>query len=283
MVDHSLPPIQDENVDQEVVDRKSRPFVGRWVRLVSRTNWEKGRIIQQWRETLIAAGAPSVEYSDEAWSQRVKGVTGQHIGRLRRVALRFGGVYPKYKGLHWSHFQAAIEWSDAEMWLEGAVQNKWSISQMRNQRHEALGGSEEELPNETEVIHAHIDEDYDPDAEGPIPPRLSASYEEAQAGPRPDAPDFGETPEAPAAGSNRADPTTTKAAAQAAPTTPVVRPFDQLPELPENVTQAFEAFKLAILHHKGNNWQDISPENLLASLEALKTLVLTPAGNQLPS
>ena len=109
MVDHSFPPIQDENVDQEVVDRKSQPFVGRWERLVSRTNWEKGRIIQQWRETLIAAGAPAVEYSDEAWSQRVKGVTGQHVGRLRRVALRFGGVFPKYKGLHWSHFQAAIE------------------------------------------------------------------------------------------------------------------------------------------------------------------------------
>ena len=283
MVDHTLPPLQDENVDQEAVDRKSQPFVGRWVRLVSRTNWEKGRIIQQWRETLIATGAPAIEYSDEAWSQRVKGVTGQHIGRLRRVALRFGGVYPKYKGLHWSHFQAAIEWSDAEMWLEGAVQNKWSISQMRNQRHEALGGPEDEFPSEAEVIHAHIDEDYDPAAEGPIPPRLSASYEEAQAGPRPDAPDFGEAPETASTSNNRSDSATTKAAAQAAPNTPVVRPFDQLPELPENIAQAFEVFKLAILHHKGNNWKDISPENLLASLEALKTLVLTPSGNQLPS
>ena len=283
MVDHSFPPIQDENVDQEVVDRKSQPFVGRWERLVSRTNWEKGRIIQQWRETLIAAGAPAVEYSDEAWSQRVKGVTGQHVGRLRRVALRFGGVFPKYKGLHWSHFQAAIDWNDAEMWLEGAVQNKWSISQMRNQRHEALGGSEEELPSESEVIHAHIDEDYDPAAEGPIPPRLSASYEEAQAGPRPEGPDFGEAPETASASSNRSDPITTKAAAQSAPNTPVVRPFDQLPELPENIAQAFEMFKLAILHHKGSQWKDISPENLLASLEALKTLVLTPSGNELPS
>ena len=283
MVDNSLPPVQDENVDQEAVDRKSQPFVGRWVRLVSRTNWEKGRIIQQWRETLIATGAPAIEYSDESWSQRVQGVTGQHIGRLRRVSLRFGGVYPKYKGLHWSHFQAAVEWSDAEMWLEGAVQNKWSISQMRSQRHEALGGPEDEFPSEAEVIHAHIDEDYDPAAEGPIPPRLSASYEEAQAGPRPDAPDFGEAPEAASAGNNRSDSATTKAAAQAAPNTPVVRPFDQLPELPENIAQAFETFKLAILHHKGNNWKDISPENLLASLEALKTLILTPSGNQLPS
>ena len=93
----------------------------------------------------------------------------------------------------------------------------------------------------------------------PIPPRLSASYEEAQAGPRPDAPDFGEAPETASAGNNRSDSATTKAAAQAAPNTPVVRPFDQLPELPENIAQAFETFKLAILHHKGNNWKDISP------------------------
>ena len=32
-----------------------------------------------------------------------------------------------------------------------------------------------------------------------------------------------------------------------------------------------------------NTLKDISPENLLASLEALKTLVLTPPGNQLPA
>ena len=283
MVDHSLSPVQDETADHEALDRKSQPFVGRWERLVSRTNWEKGRIIQQWRETLIAAGAPAVEYSDEAWSQRVKGVTGQHIGRLRRVALRFGGVYPKYKGLHWSHFQAANEWSDAEMWLEGAVQNKWSVSQMRHQRHEALGGPEDEFPSETDVIHAHLDEDYDPAAEGPIPPRLSASYEEAQGGPRPEDPDFGQAVDASPPGNNQSDSATTKAAAQASANTPVVRPFDQLPDLPENIAQAFEAFKLAILHHKGNDWKDISPENLLASLEALKTLVLTPPGNQLPA
>ena len=36
----------------ELLDQASRPFVGRWNQLVSDTNWEKGRIIQQWREAL---------------------------------------------------------------------------------------------------------------------------------------------------------------------------------------------------------------------------------------
>ena len=283
MVDHASTSALPDKLNQQTADRTSQPFIGRWERLISRTNWEKGRIIQQWRETLIATGAQTEEYSDEAWSQRVTGVSGQHVGRLRRVALRFGGVYPKYKGLYWSHFQAAIEWRDAEMWLEGAVQNKWSISQMRGQRHEALGGSADELPSETEIIPAQLDEDFEPSQEDSIPPRLSASYEDAQSGPLPEGPDFGKSNEVPSESSSRAESATTKSAAQATPSTPAVRPFDQLPELPENVAQAFETFKLVILQHKASKWKEISAEHLLASLEALKTLVVTPTGNQLPS
>ena len=292
MTDNAPTTTSVETAGQEDVDRKSMAFVGRWERLVSRTNWEKGRIIQQWRETLIAAGAPATEYSDEAWSQRVKTVSGQHVGRLRRVALRFGGVFPKYKGLFWSHFQAVVDWDDAEMWLEGAVQNTWSISQMRQQRHEALGGSPEELPADHDVIHAQFDEDHEEDhgdtEDETIPSRMSASYEEAQ-GPRAEGPDFGTTDEIRPESSSKPkdededDTETAQSAAQVTSSAPAVRPFDQLPELPENVADAFEAFKLAILHHKADKWQKISPENLVASLEALKTLVLTPEGNQLPT
>src|SRR5262245_43352611 len=103
-------------------DEVSLPFVGRWNHLVSDTNWEKGRIICQWREALQVTKVSPVEYSDEAWSRRVGGVTGQHVGRLRRVFQRFGDSYSRYHGLYWSHFYAALDWDDAEMWLEGAVQ-----------------------------------------------------------------------------------------------------------------------------------------------------------------
>ena len=74
------------------LDTASQPYLGRWNLLVSTTNWEKGRIISDWRQTLIDAGAPAQEYSDDAWSRRVGGVSGQHVGRLRRVFERFGAV-----------------------------------------------------------------------------------------------------------------------------------------------------------------------------------------------
>ena len=134
----AVPDAQRLAVNQMELDAASVPFVGRWNQLVSNTNWEKGRIIYQWREALVASQAPATEYSDEAWSSRVGGVTGQHVGRLRRVYQRFGQVYEDYPGLYWSHFQASVDWDDAEMWLEGAVQNNWSVSSMRNQRWDTM-------------------------------------------------------------------------------------------------------------------------------------------------
>ena len=136
--------------------------MGRWNQLVSNTNWEKGRIIHQWREALRESGAPATEYSDDAWSRRVGGVTGQHVGRLRRVYQRFGLSYPDYAGLFWSHFQAAIEWDDAEMWLEGAVQNGWSVSQMRHERWETLGTLDGQQPGDDDVVSSELDEDFEP-------------------------------------------------------------------------------------------------------------------------
>ncbi len=140
------------------VEHASQEFIGRWNRLVSTTNWEKGRIIQQWREALIDVGAAAQEYSDETWSRRVGGVTGQHAGRLRRVYQRFGASYGKFPGLYWSHFQAAVDWDDAEMWLEGAVHSQWSVNAMRNQRWETLGQTAEDSP----VIESEVDEDFEP-------------------------------------------------------------------------------------------------------------------------
>ena len=98
----------------------------------------EGRIIHEWRTSLVDSQASPTQYSDEAWSRRVGNVSGQHVGRLRRVFERFGGVQPSYANLYWSHFQAALDWNDAEMWLEGAVQNNWSVAQMRSSRWLAM-------------------------------------------------------------------------------------------------------------------------------------------------
>jgi len=138
--------VEEPTADGPAVEKASQRYAGRWNRLVSSTNWEKGRIIVAWRKVLLAAGAAAGSYTDEAWSRRVGGVTAQHVGRLRRVYERFGEVRKQYARLYWSHFQAAVDWPDAEMWLEGAVQNRWSVSRMRHQRWEALGAPPELMP-----------------------------------------------------------------------------------------------------------------------------------------
>src|SRR5260370_20914951 len=96
-----------------VVDDASAPFLGQWNRLVSTTNWEKGRIIHEWRQALITAATPSSEYADEAWSARVRNVTGQHVGRLRRVYERFDVLRGDLTLVYLSHFQAAFDLEDA--------------------------------------------------------------------------------------------------------------------------------------------------------------------------
>ncbi|MEL7335927.1 MAG: hypothetical protein AAFN70_06960, partial [Planctomycetota bacterium] len=153
-------------IDDAAVSQTSEPYVGRWNRLISTTNWEKGAIINDWRTALIESGAPSTEYSDEAWSRRVGGVTAPHVGRLRRVHDRFGDDHDSYAGLYWSHFLAALEWSDAPMWLEGAVRSGWSVSQMRRAQWEANGGDAASEPRADQISASDTDEDVVMPAQG---------------------------------------------------------------------------------------------------------------------
>ncbi len=259
-------------VDETLLEEASAEYIGRWNHLVSTTNWEKGRIIQQWRLRLIAAGAPVHLYSDDAWSRRVGNVSGQHVGRLRRVWERFGESYRDYRGLFWSHFQSVLDWDDAEMWLEGAVQSGWSVAQMRAQRWEAMGAPPDQLPDPEDVVSAELDEDAEPVAESTASqvsestevvrhPGESAADIEDEPAETVDAVPF-DAPHDPA-----------ESAASVAP----VRPFENLPKLPDDLQEAFETFKLAILAHKLTGWQEISCGDLLAVLDALKQLALAPS------
>ena len=259
-------------------DETSRDYIGQWRGLVSTTNWEKGRIIHEWREALVAAGAPAQEYSDEAWSRRVGNVTGQHVGRLRRVFERFHAARAQYPGLFWSHFQAAVEWPDAEMWLEGAVQSGWSINDMRARRWEALGVTSEEQSREAPVVESEVDEDADAandslsrvrdpgdfDGEG-----SSRNYESEV--------DYGDEPSDRTSGAAQAGvPFDAAQRDDAIEAEAPVRPFEKLAELPDDLAEAFESFKLAMLHHKLAGWKEISRDDVLASLDALKQLALAP-------
>ena len=205
------------------------------------------------------------------------GVTGQHVGRLRRVHQRFGQTYEEYAGLYWSHFQAALDWDDAEMWLEGGVQNSWSVSQMRHQRWDAMGALEEERPDDDEIVTGELDEDFEPATNEPPSRSEMSTTEDVQLGPREEGPDFGDD-ETGAADRSQSEPGAAVYADDVGESTvEFVRPFADLKDLPEDLAEAFEAFKLAILHHKMTEWEEISREDVLASLEALKQLVVAPS------
>ncbi len=254
------PTIAHEDVAEDSkVEQSSARYVTRWNRLVSRTNWEKGRIICQWRESLSAAGSPPNAYSDETWAQRVGGVSAGHVGRLRRVWQKYGEVREEYSGLYWSHFLVALEWDDAEMWLEGAVKSGWSVSQMRGKRWEALGAPDELKPGDDQIMEAEIAGEGASGAVVHAQPATTAAVRDVA--PQPGSPSHVDTA--------ATLPETTTADAPEAH-----RPLAELPEMPDDLAEAFEQFKLAILNHKLTQWKSISRDEVLASLDALKELAL---------
>ncbi len=255
----------------EELEAATAPFVDRWGRLISQTNWEKGRIIFEWRAALAESEAPAAAYADEVWSRHVGGVTPQHVGRLRRVYHRFGEVREQYSGLFWSHFQVALDWEDAEMWLEGAVQNKWSVAKMRQTRAETLGLSQEEAMTPV-VAEVDLDEDFTADASAGEGAGGKLAGEPAAAERRTREDDGDGTPseqEAAAADDVPFD-------VDEEPQEEAVRPFADLPDLPEDLQEAFETFKLAILRHKADDWSDVQPQHVVAALKSLELLIEAP-------
>ncbi len=256
-------PIEPE--ENPVVEATCQEYLGRWNRLVSTTNWEKGRIICQWRDALMTGGSPPSSYTDEAWSRRAGSVTPQHAGRLRRTYLRFGESFTKYEGLYWSHFQAVLDWDDAEMWLEGAVQNGWSVAQMRDQRWESIGAPPDRKPRPEDIVVAELDEDTSPAGEPPIPEAVGESFDEVQStdadAPPPDASDD-ESGYGPASEPVEGVP---------------FRPFENVPSLPPDLSEAVESMKLAIINHKVSDWEEVSCDAVVAVIEALKQLAISPA------
>lgn len=259
-------------LDDPMLQQQSDPFVGRWNTLISTTNWEKGRIIFQWRVALQEAGARVTAYSDEAWSQRVGGVTAQHVGRLRRVFERFHESFESYTGLYWSHFLAAIDWSDAEIWLQGASSSRWSVSQMRAQRWEAVSGDPKLKPKDADVISGELDEDYTP-----ISQRGETAEEDEDegivaSGPRNEGPDFGEDSE----WDKDSAPDVDNLADGDDDYSPPVKldydnPFASLATLPVDIAEALEQFKLAIIRHRAMKWGEVRQDDVIQAIMALKT------------
>ncbi|MGD9128283.1 MAG: hypothetical protein PVH19_12975 [Planctomycetia bacterium] len=259
----------EEMTQEDAFIEASVEFLESWNRLISTTNWDKGRIISRWRAALQTVGAPVTGYSDEAWSRTVGNVTPQHVGRLRRVYDRFNETYQEYDGLYWSHFQAALDWDDAEMWLEGAVQGKWSVAVMRSKRWEAIGAPADQKPKDEDIIVAEIDEDVSQDNDSSLGPGDAITDSESAVN---SADDF--DPDAPP---TDADAPFELDMNRLEDNIDPVRPFEDLPELPQDLADAVEALKLAIVQHKMNGWRDTSADDVLCALNALKQLALAPS------
>lgn len=264
--------------DDDPLAEVAQPFVGKWNRLISTTNWEKGRIINEWRQALIDSGADASEYSDEAWSRRVGGVTAPHVGRLRRVHDRFASSYETYSGLYWSHFLAALDWEDAPLWLEGASREGWSVAAMRQQRWQAHGAVESQRPTASQVVEVDTDEDVVLPAQGG---GRTKEYDDqpdgVTAGPVYEGPDFGDEEELTSLDGAQDRPSASGSSAaagddeDAAPASPV-QPFAGLPELPDDLADAVEQFKLAVLRHKTAGWQNVTAETVQKYLDAMGVL-----------
>ncbi len=245
------------------------PFVGQWNQLISTTNWEKGRIISEWRVALIDAGADPNQYSDEAWARRVGGVTAPHVGRLRRVYDRYGSTYETYNGLYWTHFLAALDWDDAPLWLEGAAQEGWSIAGMREQRWQATGAVESQRPTDSQIIEVDTDEDVVIPAQGGGRTKEYGDQPGAAAGKTYENADFGDEEELSSmtGGSGLTSPVVDGSEA------PSVQPFSGLPELPDDLSDAIESLKLAVLRHKTTGWQDTNVATIQKYLDAVSVLM----------
>ena len=264
--------------DDDKLIELAQPFVGQWNNLISTTNWEKGRIIADWRQALIDSGAPSTEYSDEAWTRRVGGVTSPHVGRLRRVHERFVKDYESYQGLYWSHFLAALDWEDAPLWLEGASKESWSVSRMREQRWQAHGAVESNRPTSSQIVEVDTDEDVVMPAQGGGRTKEYGDDSGVESGPTYEGPDFGEEDELMSLAGNgpgAAAATQPVADGEGGPA-PIVQPFAGLPELPEDLSDAVESFKLAVLRHKSAGWNDVDSDTIEKYLNAFVVLLAQP-------
>ena len=271
-----------------LIDQLSEPLVGKWNVLVSQTNWEKGALILRWRNELMTTGSPNTVYSDEAWAKRVGNVTAQHVGRLRRVAERFGCKNQNFTGLYWSHFYTALEWDDAELWLEGAVQNGWSVTQMRVLRWETFGASDEHKPREEDILVSEIDDDIysQQSALGHLSPnRIEGRNVEIGAVDTIEGFDvsIGMIPESVTESPKKKELPKKDKAKRLESDGNVPREGELLMSLkgisqfPADLAEALEFLKVAILNHKLAGWKTVSPEQVCQSLDTLK--MLTTAKN----
>ena len=268
-------PVDAAVLSLPVIEEVSSDFISSWNRLISMTNWEKGKLIHNWRTKLMENKLPRQVYSDESLAKRLGNVSAQHIGRLRRVYDRFHETFEKFTGLYWSHFQAVLDWDDAEDWLVDASENQWSVAAMRLQRWEAIGSPVGQKPNDADIIMSEPDEDVNPynDSDTVLdgnrksvePNRDKDKKKKDNNGNSGGGSSSGSS----GGGSNDNDLGNFSSPAEA------FAQMKQMKDLPEDLREAFEQLKVVILSHKVSGWREVDPQRILTFLNAMKVVVMT--------
>lgn len=94
---------------------------------ISTNNWNIGRLAALWT-TAWARGRGDGDLGG------MVGMSGDQVGQRRRVWERFGGKTDTYQFLSWSHFYAALNWDDAESYLQWASDNQATVSELKAYR-----------------------------------------------------------------------------------------------------------------------------------------------------
>ncbi|MBQ7111265.1 MAG: hypothetical protein IJO06_08585 [Thermoguttaceae bacterium] len=284
---------------EPLIDEIASEFVGFWNRLVSQTNWEKGKVIHSWRVKLIEAGLPRRIYSDESIAQRIGNVSPQHVGRLRRVYERFGASEP-LPNLFWSHYQAALDWEDADDWLRKASDEKLSVAQTRIARWEKYGAPPARKPKESEIVVEEPDADvnpfndsdadfgaYDPTDPDADYPRSNGGRREYESGDDAISPTEGELGDKEKKakkskkdaevdlGEFEGDDEPWESEPTRQSTADVLDGMSKLDPIPTDFAEAFEALKVAIMTRKLASWDDVQPVQIAAYLSATKRLLVS--------
>lgn len=281
-------PIPPEKVI--LADEIASEYVGFWNRLISQTNWEKGKVILTWRNRLIEGGLPRKAYSDDNIARRIGNVSGQHVGRLRRVFERFGSE-ERLANLFWSHYQAALDWEDAGDWLKKANDENLSVASMRISRWEKYGAPPEKKPKDNEIVASEPDEDVNPHNDSDadfidVGDNFDAEDKKSKKNSKHDKSDSeneslngesGLNGDSNGTGSPmdlnnfRGDEETW----QGATTSGVLNSLNKLPSLPDDMADAFEMLKISILNHKLTSWDLVSADTVLSYISAMRGLVLS--------
>jgi len=146
---------------------------------------------------------------------------------------------------------------------------------MRHQRWETMGKVAEDKPQDSDIVTLEMAEETQSLAlsEKTEATRGDSDYIE---GPVHEGPDFGDEgePSGKSSGSkNDEESDTTDKPAKPHQ----IRPFESFKDLPEDVMEAANEFKVVIIKHKLAEWEEIDQKELLGLLDALKQLATISA------